>query len=193
MEGCRVVEGEWLGPWSGEPFVSAGDVDIDHHVPLAHAHRTGGSEWNEEIKVEFANDLENLNAMSSSLNRSKGDRGPDEWRPPNESSHCEYARQWKAVKVKYSLNIGGSERRALEEMLETCGSALPTPTPPSRYLPVQPSPTPDTTGKVYQSCEDAEAAGEERMVGNNGPGRGFPHEMVSSARDGDKDGVVCER
>lgn len=193
LEGCRVVEGEWLGPWSGEIFYSAGDVDIDHHVPLAHAHLTGGSGWDSELKVQFANDPDNLNAMSSSLNRSKGARGPDEWEPPDETSHCKYARQWEAVKAKYDLTINGSERRALDEMLSTCDGALPTPTSPSRYLPVQPSATPSSTGVVYESCDEAETAGEERIKGGKGDGRGFPRAMVPGVRDGDSDGVVCER
>ncbi len=192
LDGCRVVEGEWLGPWSGETFVSAGEVDIDHHVPLAHAHRTGGSAWGDEMKVQFANDPVNLNAMSSSLNRSKGARGPDEWQPPDEDSHCAYARQWEAVKGKYQLTIGINERMALDEMLATCDNSLPTPTSPSRYLPLQPSPTSVPTGRVYESCEEAEAAGEERIKGSKGAGRGFPHAMVPSKRDGDNDGIVCE-
>ena len=192
LEGCRVVAGEWFDQWGGETYYSAGDVDIDHHVPLAHAHETGGSAWDKDLKVEFANDPVNLNAMSSSLNSRKGSRGPDEWQPPEEASYCEYARQWEAVKEKYQLRIAESERLALDAMLETCDSTLPTPTPPSRYLPVQPSSTPVPTGNVYGSCEEAEAAGEERIVGTNGPGRGFPQAMVPSARDGDRDGVVCE-
>ena len=46
---------------------------------------------------------------------------------------------------------------------------------------------------MYGSCEDAEAAGEQRVQGSRGRGRGFPKAMVPSARDGDGDGVVCER
>ena len=46
---------------------------------------------------------------------------------------------------------------------------------------------------VYDSCEDAEAGGETRVAGSQGGGKGFPAEMVPSARDGDKDGVVCEK
>ena len=191
LDGCRVVEGEWFDPWGGQTYHSAGDVDIDHHVPLAHAHRAGGSEWDEELKVEFANDPENLNAMSSSLNRIKGSRGPDEWRPPEESSHCEYGRQWEAVKMKYQLTIDGEERRVLDEMLATCDSTMPTPL--SKYLPVQPVSTPVATGGVHESCEEAEAAGEERIRGSRGNGWGFPQAVVPSKQDGDGDGVVCER
>ena len=51
-----------------------------------------------------------------------------------------------------------------------------------------PSPTP-VSDKTYASCEEAEEAGEPRVRGNSGEGRGFPVAMVPSARDG----VVCER
>ena len=49
-----------------------------------------------------------------------------------------------------------------------------------------------STGTVYDSCEAAVAAGEPRVLGSSGGGRGFPHATVPSARDGDGDGVVCE-
>lgn len=49
-----------------------------------------------------------------------------------------------------------------------------------------------STGTVYDSCEAAEAAGEPRVQGRSGPGLGFPEATVPSARDGDRDGVVCE-
>ena len=56
----------------------------------------------------------------------------------------------------------------------------------------KPTTTP-SEGVIYASCEDADAAGERRVQGTSGPGRGFPEPMVPSARDGDGDGVVCER
>ena len=46
---------------------------------------------------------------------------------------------------------------------------------------------------MYGSCEEAEAAGEQRVEGSRGGGQGFPKAMVPSARDGDGDGMVCER
>ena len=49
-----------------------------------------------------------------------------------------------------------------------------------------------TVEQTYASCDEAEEAGEERVQGSNGPGRGFPKSKVPSARDGDGDGVVCE-
>ena len=46
---------------------------------------------------------------------------------------------------------------------------------------------------VYGSCEEAEFAGQQRFQGSQGGGLGYPKAMVPSARDGDGDGVVCER
>ena len=45
---------------------------------------------------------------------------------------------------------------------------------------------------MYGSCEEAEAAGEQRVQGSLGGGHCYPKAMVPSARDGDGDGVVCE-
>ncbi len=43
---------------------------------------------------------------------------------------------------------------------------------------------------VYGSCEEVEAA---RVQGSQGGGWGYPKALVPSARDGDGDGIVCER
>ena len=52
---------------------------------------------------------------------------------------------------------------------------------------------PESPSFVYGSCEEAAAAGEQRVQGSRRGGRGYPKAMVPSARDGDGDGVVCER
>lgn len=73
-------------------------------------------------------------------------------------------------------------------------TATPEPTePPTATAPPDPTPTPPPAGGPYASCAEAELAGEERIKGSKGPGKGFPAEMVPSARDGDKDGAVCEK
>ena len=56
-----------------------------------------------------------------------------------------------------------------------------------------PEPEPEAELSVYESCEEAEAAGESRVEGSMGAGRGFPQAMAPGARDGDGDEVVCER
>ena len=40
---CRVVAGEWLGPYTGKRFHTVRDLDIDHIVPLKHAYESGGT------------------------------------------------------------------------------------------------------------------------------------------------------
>ncbi|MBA3757055.1 MAG: hypothetical protein H0X02_12900 [Nitrosomonas sp.] len=42
---CTVIYGEWFGVYTGKTFTKASDVDIDHIVPLAHAHRHGADKW----------------------------------------------------------------------------------------------------------------------------------------------------
>ena len=51
----------------------------------------------------------------------------------------------------------------------------------------------ETDARKIDSGEEAEAAGESRVQGSVGPGRGSPQAMVPGARDGASDGVVCER
>ena len=45
----------------------------------------------------------------------------------------------------------------------------------------------------FRTWDEAEAAGVERVLGAKGTGRGYPAVLVPAARDGDGDGVVCER
>ena len=120
---CRVLAGRWVGPWTGEVFTDASDLDIDHHVPLGHAHESGGWRWDSERKRAYANDLnhpESLQATSAPVNRSKGKQPPDEWRPDEADSWCRYAADWVTVKQNWELTVTASEVAALEEMLSTC-------------------------------------------------------------------------
>ena len=63
---------------------------------------------------------------------------------------------------------------------------------------IVPTSTPSVVATVaidakFQTCEEAEAAGLERVKGSKGDGRGFPAELMDGPRDGDGDGVVCEK
>jgi len=51
----------------------------------------------------------------------------------------------------------------------------------------------DVPVETYDGCDAAEAAGLERVKGSKGDGKGFPRELVVGPRDGDSDGVVCEK
>ncbi|MCE7079021.1 HNH endonuclease family protein [Streptomyces sp. ST2-7A] len=119
---CQPTSGEWFSPFDNVTLTEAGDVDIDHMVPLANAWRSGADSWNEEQRREFANDLENpqLIAVSASSNRSKGDQAPGDWEPVEEY-WCEYGLAWTATKHVWDLTITEDEHAMLTEMLDTCG------------------------------------------------------------------------
>ena len=115
--GCRVVSGEWLDLYTGQTFTDPSKLDIDHFIPLSEAHRSGADTWTPEQRQSFANDLTNehsLIAVSASANRSKGDRDPANWLPPDESFQCEYIKQWIAVKEYFNLNMDATERTFLQ-------------------------------------------------------------------------------
>ena len=119
----HIVSGCWTDPWTGDEYTDPRHLDIDHQVPLANAYASGGAHWSRERKQDYANDLSwpgHLRAISASANRSKGKLGPDEWRPRLESSWCEYALTWTAVKRQYDLTSTDAEQAALSEMLATC-------------------------------------------------------------------------
>lgn len=119
-KGCNVTHGRWYGVYTGQIFTKASDLDIDHIVPLAHAHRQGGANWTRSQKRAFANDPENLLPVEDNANQAKGDKGPDQWKPQQKSYWCVYARKWEYVKEKYRLGFNGQERSALREMKVTC-------------------------------------------------------------------------
>lgn len=120
---CSVATGEWIDPWSGEVTTSARALDVDHTVPLANAWRSGAWAWSPERRVAFANDLADaghLIAIPSGENRSKSDRGPEQWRPPAITSWCAYAQLWTSIKARWDLSATPAEWKALQEMAATC-------------------------------------------------------------------------
>ena len=211
---CRVETGRWYSAFTGTYVEAPGDLDIDHLVPLKNAHDSGGRAWSSDRKQEYANylgDSDHLIAVTKGANRSKGAKGPEEWRPPDEGYWCQYATDWTEVKMEWGLTMTQIETEAVIEMLDTCvepvevtaerekdttetdtsgrgaaGEATAAPT-------LVPESEPEENTSVYGSCEEAVEAGESRVQGSAGGGRGFPNEKVPSARDGDGDGVVCER
>ena len=123
-DGCRVVTGQWQDPWTGQTYTDAAALEIDHHVPLRHAHVSGGAAWSPARKQGYyRNDLGvpgALQVIAGRTNRQKGDRGLEAWRPSARSSWCRYAQAWVEVKVQYELSVTRTERAALAEMLATC-------------------------------------------------------------------------
>ena len=122
-DNCQVATGRWTGPYTGQVLTDATQLDVDHVVPLANAHRSGAWDWTRDQKRAYANDLsdpEHLAATTRSANRAKGADGPEDWRPPDESYWCAYAQNWISIKARWDLTATPQEQDTLKEMLSTC-------------------------------------------------------------------------
>ncbi len=123
---CRLAGGTWVSPMDGGYAFAPSQIEIDHHVPLAEAWRSGASEWRVERRVRFANDLDvpyALTPSTTAANQSKGDKDPARWMPSNDAHRCEYAITWALVKLRWSLTVDDAERYALEsELTGECGA-----------------------------------------------------------------------
>lgn len=117
---CTVKAGKWIGPYTGKTLTKASDVDIDHIVPLAHAHRHGAANWTRAQRRTFANDFENLLVVDDATNQAKSNKAPHEWLPPNKAFWCEYGQRWQRVKDKYRLFYSDPERNVLERLSAYC-------------------------------------------------------------------------
>jgi hypothetical protein len=119
---CAPTSGSWFSPYDGATWTAASDVDIDHVVPLAAAWRTGASSWTTAQRQAYANDLTDpqLIAVTDNVNQAKGDKSPDQWKPPTVSYWCTYASMWVAVKYKFKLTVNSAEKTSLTDMLNRC-------------------------------------------------------------------------
>ena len=209
-QSCRVAMGRWMAPYTGEVVEDPAKLDVDHMVPLANAHLSGAFAWDPRLKELYANNLAypgHLIAVTASANRSKGRKGPDEWRPPNRVYWCQYASDWVAIKTEWGLTATAAEAAALRQMLAGCKPSVhlqvipadplvppadsPTPAPGPAGPPATPTAVrgdarydPDGPDR---DCGDfdawAEAQAFYRAAG--GPGAD-PHRL-----DSDGDGVAC--
>ena len=121
--GCTVISGQWIDPYTGYVWTAASDVDIDHLVALNNAHQSGGWAWDLNTRTAYANDLtdpQHLIAVTDNVNQSKGDSSPDKWKPPLTSYWCRYANDWVHIKIRWSLTVTQPEHDALVSMLATC-------------------------------------------------------------------------
>ena len=188
-EECRVASGRWRDPYTGLSQDDPHAVDIDHLVPLEDAHNSGGWAWSSAKKREYANwleDSDHLIAVTDGANRSKGERGPEDWQPPDEGHWCQYAVAWAEVKERWGLTMTQAEAEAVVEMLDTCEDpvSVVTETIVSRTH------SGDRRTKNGVQVLRGGRSGRRDQVQGSG-GRGLPKEMVPSARDGDE--VICEQ
>lgn len=203
---CRIDSGFWEDPYTGLTVDDPGELDVDHVVPLANAHRSGAWDWSRDRKKAYANDLshpEHLLAVTASANRAKGRKGPEEWRPDNESYWCDYAQNWASIKMRWSLSVTPEELEALREMAATCSAPVAITAEPSGGLIVGNQPDLEPTEAPVVSDTDSpryDPDGPDRDCGNfetwqesqtffvaaGGP------ESDGHRLDGDNNGIACE-
>lgn len=113
--GCKVASGLLHDPYSGTDiaFSSRDDADavqIDHVAPLSAVWDLGAWAWPLRQRQLFANDTDNLLAVSGSLNGGKSDATISEWLPPNRKFVCRYIEIYLSVMAKYQLPITRADR-----------------------------------------------------------------------------------
>lgn len=122
-----VVAGTWTDPYTGQKMTftnlhdpaQARNLPVDHRVSLATAWRYGANAWTDRRRVEFANDLDNLQPTSQRANAAKGGDDAASWRP-RKTGQCGFASDYITTKKRYQLPVDRSEKRALAEMLQQC-------------------------------------------------------------------------
>jgi len=122
--GCTVAGGSWTSYYDNVVWTVAGDVDIDHLVPLQEVWQSGATTWTAERREAYANDLGfegTLVAVTDNLNSSKGSKDYAEWVPPEADAQCRYAYEWIQVKTRWDLAVDSAEKGALATQVEACG------------------------------------------------------------------------
>lgn len=112
----------WRSAYDGYTATTAGELEIDHVVPLAEAWVSGAAGWEAPRRRAFANDLASgqLLAVTAWSNRAKGASDPAAWRPPDRTWWCAYAATWVDVKSRWQLTADAAEIAALREMAQRC-------------------------------------------------------------------------
>jgi hypothetical protein len=113
-KGCTVISGRWSDYYYPEEHTLAKSIDIDHLIPLKHAHEVGGANWDKNKKERFANDPDNLVITNKSYNRKKGAKTIAEWLPVYKDRACLYLKDWIRIKKKYHLIITEAETKTIK-------------------------------------------------------------------------------
>ncbi len=117
---CEVRMGKWTDPYTGDIFDRAARLEIDHIIPPMYANASNGYQWDDNKRMQFANDPLNLIAVGRDIHDKKRDRGIGNWRPPQEGFHCDYAIAWRDVALKYDLDLFARDRSRMNDILDEC-------------------------------------------------------------------------
>jgi hypothetical protein len=121
--GCRLSGGLWFSYYDTTWVTTASGLDIDHMVPLAEAWDSGASAWTAQRREAYANDqgaAASLVAVTARSNRSKAEQDPAQWLPPATDTHCRYAAEWTATKLRWNLTADTTELNTLHNLAGAC-------------------------------------------------------------------------
>ncbi len=180
-----------FSPYTGQRFASTRETDIEHMVARSEAHDSGLCAADAATRRAFSRDLLNLTLASPGLNRGlKGASDAAEWMP--QRNRCWFAGRVVAVRRRWRLTIDAREAEALDAVLSTCEST---------ELDVNGGDWVDAARGGVNRAEtlrlwDDDGNGaitclEARRHGIAPVRRDHP--AYPLMRDGDGDGVVCER
>ncbi|QIK84867.1 DUF1524 domain-containing protein [Sanguibacter sp. HDW7] len=208
--GCVVESGVLADPYSAlridftRGTATSNDVQIDHVVALSDAWQKGAQRWSQDTLAQFGNDPLNLLAVDGPLNQLKSDGDAATWLPPSKQFRCQYVARQIAVKHAYGLWVTAAEKAAMERVLGSCANEpLPTDDSVVRVVVLGDKPTEKPADKPagkptqkpsakddldpdYGTCKEAIRHGAGPYYRDRDPEYYF-------YRDGDGDGITCER
>ena len=125
LDGCDVVAGEYVEPYTGEfrRFTTREEISklqIDHVVALSDAWQKGAQYMTKEVREKIATDPLNLLAVDGAANQQKSDGDAATWLPHNKRFRCQYVARQVSVKYKYGLWVTEAEKNAIHRILENC-------------------------------------------------------------------------
>ena len=182
------------GPYTGRWFRTRYETDIEHMVARSEAHDSGMCARSLTERRRFATDPLNLTLAGPQVNRyEKVAKDAAEWMPAQ--NQCWYAASLLMVRQRYNLTIDQREATAMDRVLSGCSSTAMVVFPPT-------SPPAPASGRPAAAGEDALAQWDDNRNGriSCAEARGHriapvqrDHPAYRFMRDGDGDGVVCER
>lgn len=195
IESSIIAElGGIYSPYTGQRFSSPRDTDIEHMVARSEAHDSGLCAADRATRRAFSRDLMNLTLAAPSLNRGiKGARDAADWMP--ERNRCWFASRVVGVRRRWGLTIDVREASALDAVLSGCPTTGPEGPEATGVEPPAPGARahdpPDALMLWDDNGDGRITCAEARRHGIAPVPRG--HLAYPFMRDGDGDGVVCER
>ena len=98
-------------------FKSPNPLDFhgEHERAIKWAWQSGGREWTPEQKKRFAHDVSNIVMAEAQVNRNKGYKGIDKWKPPrNIKAHM---LRTETTDIKYNLSNTKKEAAVFKDII----------------------------------------------------------------------------